>query len=155
MSVPAATSARMRAQRSRDTGPELAVRAALRAAGLTGYRLHRRVEGPARPDVAFVGLRIAVFVDGCWWHDCPEHRRPSLTNAGWWARKLAGNRARDARQDAALIAAGWCVIRVWEHDDPARAAAITATAVRLRRWRRDRGLPLLGTGPHRLVRRTQ
>jgi DNA mismatch endonuclease, patch repair protein len=118
-----ATRARMRAQRTRDTAPELAVRAALRAAGLTGYRVDHRLPVPRRrADVSWPGRRVAVFVDGCFWHGCPEHSRPVTRNGDWWAAKRAGNAARDRATDEALEALGWAVVRAWEHEDPAAVA---------------------------------
>lgn len=100
--------------RGRDTGPERRLRAALRERGLTGYRLHyARV--PGRPDVAFVGLRVAVFVHGCFWHGCPHCKRYTpRNNRAWWTAKLAANQARDRRKARALRALGWSVITIWE-----------------------------------------
>lgn len=121
----AATRERMRRQRTAETGPELKLRAALRELGATGYRCHWRLPVPRRTaDLAWPGRRLAVFVDGCFWHGCPEHSRPVTNNRGWWAAKVAGNRARDAATTAALEAAGWEVVRVWEHQDPREAAAL-------------------------------
>lgn len=130
MNPPASSPAvrdRMRRQRVRDTAPELALRAALRARGVRGYRVHWPLPLPRRrADVAFPGPRLAVFVDGCWWHGCPAHCRGSRANAAWWRAKAARNRARDADTDARLRAAGWAVVRLWEHDDPRLAAALVA-----------------------------
>lgn len=108
-------SAVMARVRGRDTGPELAVRRALRAEGLTGYRLHR-ADLPGRPDVAFIGRRAAIFVHGCFWHghDCPRGARAPKTNAAYWRAKIARNRARDAAALAALEAQGWRALVVWE-----------------------------------------
>lgn len=119
-----AVRARMQAQPVRDTTPELAVRAALRAAGLTGYRVHHRpLPRLARTaDVVFTRRRVAVFVDGCFWHGCPDHGRAPRSHSAWWLAKIAGNRRRDADTDLILEAAGWTVVRVWEHDDPADVA---------------------------------
>jgi DNA mismatch endonuclease (patch repair protein) len=126
-SSPAAL-ARMRRQARRDTRPELALRRALWQQGLR-YRLHRRVPGTRRTiDVAFPGARVAVFVDGCYWHGCPLHGTAPKANAEWWAEKLAANRARDADTDRRLRAAGWRVLRFWEHTDPADAAAAVRKA---------------------------
>ena len=119
----------MRRVRGRDTGPEIAVRRLLRAAGLTGYRLHRR-DLPGRPDVAFIGRRAAIFVHGCFWHghDCPRGARVPEANAAYWSAKLARNRARDAAALAALAAAGWRVLLVWECAlrDPGLGARLAA-----------------------------
>jgi DNA mismatch endonuclease, patch repair protein len=116
-----AVRAMMQAQPSRDTGPELAVRAALRAAGLTGYRVHHRPlpRLGRTADVVFTRQRVAVFVDGCFWHGCPDHGRAPNSNPDWWLAKIAGNRRRDAETDLLLEAAGWTGVRAWEHDDPA------------------------------------
>jgi DNA mismatch endonuclease (patch repair protein) len=75
-----------------------------------------------RPDVVFTRARVAVFCDGCFWHGCPEHGTSPRTNADYWGPKLAGNGQRDQRNDVALRASGWEVIRVWEHEDADEAA---------------------------------
>ncbi len=100
--------------RGKNTGPELAVRKALRALGLTGYRLHY-AKAPGRPDISFVGRSVAVFVHGCFWHSCPhcQPRRPR-THKGFWNAKLDRNIERDAEKVTSLKAAGWCVITLWE-----------------------------------------
>ncbi|SRR6266704_3875261 len=133
-----AVRARMRAQRTRDTAPELALRHRLHAMGLR-YRVD---EAPLpglrrRADLVFRRARVAVFVDGCFWHGCPEHRRGARENAGWWARKIARNRDRDADTDRRLALAGWVSARVPEHDDPDEAAAAVARVVRARTARRE------------------
>ena len=126
----------MRANRKRDTGPELALRRALHRMGLR-YRVAARppvLKGRiGRADALFTSARIAVYLDGCWWHACPEHFRPAKTNADYWGPKIERNRARDSAVDAALAAAGWISIRVWEHEDPSIAARRVAAAVRGRR----------------------
>jgi DNA mismatch endonuclease (patch repair protein) len=128
-----AVSARMRATRRRDTGPEIAVRSALHALGLR-YRvdLPIRLPGrrPVRPDVVFTRRRICIFVDGCFWHCCPIHGVEPSRNVGYWGPKLARNVARDRAVDAALADEGWTVVRIWEHDDPGSAAAVIAGLVR-------------------------
>lgn len=87
-----------------------------------------------RADIVFRPARVAVYVDGCFWHGCPEHgNRPPKTNQWYWPDKIARNRARDADTDERLREAGWQVVRVWEHDDPAEVARRVATAVRARR----------------------
>lgn len=78
---------------------------------------------PGRPDLVFSRRRIAVFVDGCFWHGCPTHGVRPRANAEWWAAKLDANTARDRRNDRDLIEAGWAVVHVWEHEDPDEAAA--------------------------------
>ncbi|MGX7825453.1 very short patch repair endonuclease [Actinokineospora sp. 24-640] len=113
----------MSRQKARDTGTEIALRRALHALGLR-YRVHRRpVAGVRREvDVVFTRVRVAVFVDGCFWHGCPEHVTWPRRNAEFWRAKIEGNRARDRDTDARLADAGWRVVRVWEHEDPAEAA---------------------------------
>ncbi|MFC5287038.1 very short patch repair endonuclease [Actinokineospora guangxiensis] len=122
---------RMSRQKSRDTAVEMALRRALHALGLR-YRVHRRpVAGVRREaDVVFPGARVAVFVDGCFWHGCPEHATWPKNNAEFWRAKIEGNRARDRDTDARFAEAGWRVVRVWEHEDPAEAAARVLAVVR-------------------------
>ena len=105
----------MRRIRSRDTGPELAVRRLLRELGFTSYRLHRK-DLPGRPDLAWIGRKLAIFVHGCFWHghDCPEGIRKPKTNRDYWIPKITGNKQRDAEHIATLRAAGWDVAVVWE-----------------------------------------
>lgn len=128
----AATSARMSKQRRANTGPELALRRELHRAGLRYFVDRPPIKGQRRrADVVFPRLRIAVYVDGCFWHRCPVHATDPKNNAQWWAEKLAGNVARDRATDDALRAAGWQVVRVWEHEDPhAAAEQITALVER-------------------------
>lgn len=99
--------------RSRDTAPEMQLRRALHAAGMR-YRLSGAL--PGRPDLVFTRARIAVFIDGCYWHGCPVHATRPKTNAAWWAAKLDRNIERDCEVNAALRAEGWQVIRVWAHE---------------------------------------
>jgi DNA mismatch endonuclease (patch repair protein) len=104
------------------TGPELALRRALHGAGL-----RFRVGGaglPGRPDIVFTRVRIAVFVDGCFWHRCPLHATAPRNNAGWWATKLDRNVARDREKDELLAGLGWSVVHVWEHEDPHTVAGL-------------------------------
>ena len=120
----------MRAIRRADTKPELALRSALHRAGYRfrkDYRLDLD-DGPrVRPDIAFTARRVAVFVDGCFWHACPEHGRNPAVNEWYWAPKLRRTVERDQAADAALAAAGWRVVRIWEHVPLADAvAAVTA-----------------------------
>jgi DNA mismatch endonuclease (patch repair protein) len=113
----------MAAIRRRDTKPERAIRSLLHAAGKR-YRVDLRLDlegAKPRPDIVFTRARVAVFVDGCFWHCCPEHgRRPSV-NGGYWGPKLERNIARDRTADDALAAAGWTVLRFWEHEAPEQA----------------------------------
>ncbi|MEV0682241.1 very short patch repair endonuclease [Nocardia sp. NPDC050378] len=127
----AATSARMSRQRRAHTAPELALRRELHRAGLRYFVDRAPIKGQRRrADVVFPRRRVAVYVDGCFWHRCPEHATDPKNNAEWWARKLAGNVARDRATDAALIAAGWQVVRVWEHEDPRMVAQQIVALVR-------------------------
>lgn len=104
----------MQANKSKDTKPELVVRARLREAGYTGYRLHWK-KAPGKPDICFPGRRVAIFVNGCFWHRCPHCALPlPKSNVEFWRAKFARNRARDARDHALLVQDGWTVIVVWE-----------------------------------------
>lgn len=122
----------MSRQRSRDTGTELALRRVLHAMGLR-YRIHRRPLPLLRreADIVFTRARVAVFVDGCFWHGCPEHGTSPKANGAWWAAKLRTNRERDLDTDARLTEAGWTTVRVWEHEEPAAAAQRVSEAVAL------------------------
>lgn len=130
----AAVRTNMQAIRSRDTGPEKTLRSLLHAAGLR-YRVGRRPIPELRrtADVVFGPTKVAVFIDGCYWHGCPQHYRPPKTNSGYWSPKIEGNRRRDRETDSALEAAGWLVLRFWEHEDPTECAASVAAAVTSRR----------------------
>jgi DNA mismatch endonuclease Vsr len=122
----------MRANRGRDTGPELALRSALHIRGLR-FRKNFRVdlsEGRrVRPDIVFTGVRLAVFVDGCFWHGCQEHRSLPTSNASFWKEKIEGTARRDQQQALWLREAGWVVIRVWEHDVPDPATQLIVDTV--------------------------
>lgn len=104
-------------QRREGTGPEMELRRALHARGLR-YRVAYPVPGLQRRsiDVAFLGPRVAVFVDGCFWHGCPQHFVPPKANAQWWADKIERNRARDQETVRHLATQGWRSIRLWEHE---------------------------------------
>lgn len=119
----AAVRDRFRRQRVRDTAPEMALRRQLHALGLR-YRIdHPVLTGVRRrPDVVFRTARVAVFVDGCFWHRCPLHAVPPRNNAGWWADKLQRTVDRDRDTDHRLDAAGWLPVRVWEHEPSDQAA---------------------------------
>jgi DNA mismatch endonuclease (patch repair protein) len=120
----------MQATRQRDTPGEIALRAALRALGLR-YRVDVTLPGTRRrADVAFLRPKVAVFVDGCFWHGCPTHGTWPKTNASWWRSKIEGNRLRDRDTDCTLRSAGWTVLRFWTHDDAAVAARTIAKALR-------------------------
>ena len=126
----------MRAIKRTGTKPELALRSALHRQGYRfrkDYRLDLAPGTRVRPDIAFTGRRVAVFVDGCFWHVCPEHGRDPTVNEWYWAPKLRRNMERDRAADAALAAAGWQVVRVWEHEslDAAIAAVVAALNGRL------------------------
>ncbi|GGX89427.1 very short patch repair endonuclease [Streptomyces fructofermentans] len=124
----AAVSARMSRQGSRDTAPELAVRRLLHAAGRR-YRVNVPVPGMPRRtiDIVFGRARVAVFMDGCFWHGCPTHATRPRANAEWWRAKLDRNIARDRETTEHLRAAGWTVLRFWEHE-PAEDVARRITA---------------------------
>lgn len=126
----------MRANRKSDTKPEVRLRSALHRSGLRfrkNYRI-RLDDNTIVADIVFTRARVAVFVDGCFWHACPEHgSTPGGPNAEYWRTKLEQNRQRDERQTEALEAAGWNVVRVWEHVDPHDAADRVLAAVRLGR----------------------
>ncbi|WP_255431472.1 very short patch repair endonuclease [Amycolatopsis sp. WAC 04169] len=128
------TSTRMSKQRSRDTRIEVELRRALHAAGLR-FRIHRRpVKGVRREaDIVFGPARVAVFVDGCFWHGCPEHATWPKTNPDFWRTKIETNRRRDLDTDRKFAEAGWLVVRIWEHEPVASASAKIHEAVRLRR----------------------
>lgn len=115
----------------RDTPPERALRSELHRRGLR-FRVDLSVSETSRlrPDVVFTGPRVVVFVDGCFWHRCPEHGSVPKANRAWWDEKLSENVRRDRRHDSVLKSEGWTVIRVWEHEDPAEAADRIVHAVR-------------------------
>jgi DNA mismatch endonuclease (patch repair protein) len=124
----------MRANRSRDTRPETRIRSRLHAMGLR-YRVSQRPIPELRrtADVVFRPIRLAVFIDGCYWHGCPDHHRPARINSEFWRTKIEVNRQRDSETDRLLTEAGWHVIRVWEHEPAAEAADRIARAVRAKR----------------------
>lgn len=119
----AATSARMSRQRRAGTAPEIALRKELHRRGFRFFVDRAPLAGlRRRADLVFPRRRVAVYVDGCFWHCCPEHATYPKNNAEWWAAKLAGNVSRDRDTDARLAAAGWTVVRIWEHEPAADAA---------------------------------
>jgi DNA mismatch endonuclease (patch repair protein) len=119
----AALSAKMSTLARRDTAPELALRRELHRRGLR-YRLQVKVPGNNRRtiDIAFTRVKLAVYVDGCFWHGCPEHHVRPKANSDWWRWKVERNQARDKDTERELGAAHWTVIRIWEHEDPVHAA---------------------------------
>jgi DNA mismatch endonuclease, patch repair protein len=125
----------MQAIRSRDTKPEQLVRRLVHAKGLRYRVAAKPLPGLRRTaDMVFRPVKLAVFVDGCYWHGCPDHYVPPKTNPGYWSGKVAGNVARDRNTDAALTAAGWTVLRFWEHESAESSAdQIALTVARLRK----------------------
>ena len=122
----------MRANRRTDTKPELALRSALHRQGFRfrkDFRLDLDGGARVRPDIAFTGHRVAVFVDGCFWHVCPQHGRDPAVNESYWSPKLRRNVERDRAADAALAAAGWRVVRVWEHQSLDEAVAMVVAVL--------------------------
>jgi DNA mismatch endonuclease (patch repair protein) len=122
--------------RGKDTGPELAVRKALWALRLR-YRVHPAIAG--RPDIVFAGARVAVFIDGCFWHGCALHGVKPKSNREFWRTKFRKNQSRDRKVTRLLEADGWAVLRYWEHDvkdDPLKVTSQIAKSVRARTRRR-------------------
>lgn len=129
---------RMKRVRQRDTSVESALRRELHALGLR-YRVQIPILTKPRrvADVAFSGVRVAVFVDGCFWHGCPVHATWPKQNAEFWRSKIVANQERDRDTDARLCADGWEVIRVWAHEPPAAAAERIAALVNARKAKRS------------------
>jgi len=121
----------MSRQRRRDTAPEIALRAELHRAGLR-FRVDHLLPGipRRRGDVVFTRARLAVFVDGCFWHACPDHATTPGTRKEWWTEKLRKNVERDRDTDRRLLRGGWAVLRFWEHEDPVASADVV-----IRRYR--------------------
>lgn len=122
----------MKGNRKRDTRPEIALRSALHRAGLRfrrDYPIRLQGRRPVRVDVAFTRARVAVFVDGCFWHSCSEHGTKPATNPAYWRSKLARNIARDHEVDEALRSGGWLPVHVWEHEEAREAAQRVADVV--------------------------
>lgn len=124
----------MRNTRRRDTPAEMAVRRDLHARGIR-FLVDRTVQGAgrARPDLLFPRVRVAVFLDGCYWHACPLHGSIPKRNREWWIAKIRANVERDRRHDKELADAGWKVLRFWEHEDPRSVADEIEPFVRERR----------------------
>lgn len=137
---------RMQAVRQRDTASERELRSALHRLGLR-YRLQRILlpGSRRRADFVFIAARVAVFVDGCFWHSCPIHGTTPKANRKWWMAKLDANQRRDRDTNEALSRIGWIVIRIWEHENvdeaAARIASVVATATRTSSRRAVRGRP--------------
>lgn len=120
----------MRSNRSRDASPELAVRRRLHAAGLR-YRVDfAPLGGRRRADIVFTRQHVAEFIDGCYWHGCPDHATFPKRNSDYWLPKLARNVERDRETDQSLREAGWTVLRFWEHESPDDVARRIAVTVR-------------------------
>lgn len=123
----------MQATPRRDTSVELALRSAIHRKGLR-FRVDWPIPGTRRrADLAFVSARLVVFVDGCFWHGCPEHATWPKANAAWWRDKLKTNKRRDRDTDARLRTGQWTVLRFWEHEDSDRAVSKVVRAVRASR----------------------
>ncbi|GAA4717376.1 very short patch repair endonuclease [Pedococcus ginsenosidimutans] len=129
-------STRFSNQARQATAPELALRRELHRRGLR-YRVQVRIPGlpRRRPDIVFTRAKVAVFVDGCFWHACPDHCIVPKANREWWLWKFAVNRERDADTNKALADLGWAVVRIWEHESISSAADAVMTVVRDRRAR--------------------
>ena len=127
----AAASSRMSVARRRDTKAEVLLRRELHARGLR-YRVALPIASNRRRsiDIAFTRARLAVFVDGCFWHACPEHGTAPVANSEWWKTKLGANVARDRDTTRVLEDSGWTVLRIWEHVEPGTAADIVVQALR-------------------------
>jgi DNA mismatch endonuclease, patch repair protein len=151
----AGRSANMRANRRTDTKPELALRRALHSRGYRyrkDYRLDLDGGKRVRPDIAFTARRVAVFVDGCFWHCCPDHGSKPAVNVGYWNPKLRRNVERDRAADTALQAAGWAVVRVWEHEPIETAVAAVLAALGSSPTARGRSPAVLARSPAALGR---
>ncbi|WP_443057913.1 very short patch repair endonuclease [Streptomyces sp. KLMMK] len=124
----------MQAIRNKDTKPEQLIRRLVHAQGLR-YRLHARPLPDLRrtADLVFRPVKVAVFIDGCYWHGCPEHYLAPRVNAGYWSDKVARNMARDRDTDERLVEAGWLVLRFWEHEPSDLCADKIAATVAARR----------------------
>lgn len=136
----------MRSNRGRDTGPERLLRSSLHAAGLR-FRKHLRPLPGVRceADIVFPRWRVAVFVDGCFWHGCPVHATWPATNAEFWEPKLLRNRVRDDEHNRALAEAGWLVVRLWEHQPLDEMRELVTAALGSRGLRASQGTTS-GTG---------
>lgn len=123
----------MRGNRKTDTKPEVALRSALHRAGLRfrkDYSVRVDDGRPIRIDIAFPMAKLAVFVDGCFWHRCPEHGNEPKVNSDYWGPKLDRNVERDRETDQRLQNAGWWVVRIWEHEDPSTSCQLIRSQLR-------------------------
>jgi len=120
----------MRQIRRENTSPELAIRSQIHKLGLR-FLVHTRpiTQSLAKPDIVFKKSRVAVYVDGCFWHACPNHATWPKTNRTWWKKKILGNIERDRRHDAELSAEGWTIVWIWEHEKPEIAAALICALI--------------------------
>ena len=123
----------MRAVGRRDTACEFAVRKLVHARGLR-YRVDHPLpfDRRRRADLLFPRQKVAVFIDGCFWHGCPQHGTSAKSNADWWRKKIEANRARDGDTVRRLEALGWLALRFWEHEDPSLVASRIQEAVEAR-----------------------
>lgn len=128
----ATVSAQMQRMPRSSSGPEILLRKELHRRGLR-FRVNSR-ELPGRPDITFTAARLAVFVDGCFWHSCPEHGILPKNNRDWWRTKLTRNMERDREKDGQLEQMGWTVVHVWEHEPP----SVVADSIE-QLWRSTRG----------------
>lgn len=117
---------RIRSTGNRDT--ELAMVGFLRRIGISGWRRHQMLLG--KPDFVFFRERVVVFVDGCFWHGCPRHGRTPTSNVGYWREKLEVNKKRDRQNSRVLKAAGWRVLRIWEHELTNRSLPLLLRKIR-------------------------
>ncbi|MFJ6232790.1 very short patch repair endonuclease [Streptomyces griseus] len=125
-----AVRASMRANKSKDTQPELRLRSALHALGYRYRVAYRPIPALRRTaDLVFTRPKVAVFVDGCFWHGCPDHHRLAKNNREYWKNKIQKNRKRDLEFDARLAEAGWLSVRIWEHEDLTSAVLRVSEAV--------------------------
>lgn len=139
----------MRANRGRNTGPELALRRAVHARGLRYFVNRRPVKSIRRTaDMVFPTAHVAVFLDGCFWHGCPDHHTVAKTNAFYWADKVKSNQDRDAETDSLLTAEGWTVLRIWEHVPTDEAAGLVQEALKSQQRQLKQGSAAAGeSGP--------
>lgn len=115
--------------RSKDTSPEKKLRQMLRERGVRGYRIHYNL--PGKPDIVFVRKKIAIFIDGCFWHKCPVCFREPATRKDFWMKKIQSNVMRDEKINTQLVEQGWHVIRIWEHQIRKEPEKVTASVISL------------------------